>query len=378
MLSVRVIRFMKNKKSYDSIVTRLIISVVIIFILMVVVSNFLINRKQIMIMEEVFEGFSRNFPENNESVVLLIDSAQVQSTSSFRVYLGLVVASVVLIGSLAFVFIIKKTLEPLKKLEEKIGRVDIENPDSFSERLVLVDGPTEIKELSEKFDDLIQRIYKDYKKQKEFSSNVAHELRTPIAIMQAQVDVFSEKNTDENNLEFIETMDANLKRLKKLIDSVLLLSKRNKIKIRSVSLDDMIDEIFLDLDDFASKKKISLDYHYSNISINSDDVLIQRLIFNIIENAIKYTEEDGAVDVSVRRDDRQTVIRIADNGIGISDEKKEEIFDLFYQVDDSRNKEGFGIGLSLSKDIAETLGAEIEVRDNNPKGTIFLIKFRNI
>ena len=378
MLSARVIRFMKNKKSYDSIVTRLIISIVIIFVLMVLVSNFLINRKQIMIMEEVFEGFSRNFPENNESVVLLIDSAQVQSTSAFRLYLGLVVASVVLIGSLTFVFIIKRTLKPLNKLEEKIGRVDIENPDSFSEKLVVVDGPTEIKELSEKFDDLIQRIYKDYKKQKEFSSNVAHELRTPIAIMQAQVDVFSEKNTDENNLDFIETMDANLKRLKKLIDSVLLLSKRNKIKISSVNLDNMIDEIFLDLDDFASKKKISLDYHYSNISINSDDVLIQRLIFNIIENAIKYTEEDGAVDVSVRRDDRQTVIRIADNGIGISDEKKEEIFDLFYQVDDSRNKEGFGIGLSLSKDIAETLGARIEVRDNKPKGTIFLIKFRNI
>lgn len=378
MLSVRVIRFMKNKKSYDSIVTRLIISVVIIFILMVVVSNFLINRKQIMIMKEVFEGFSRNFPENNESVVLLIDSAQVQSTSAFKLYLGLVVASVVLIGSLTFVFIIKKTLEPLKKLEEKIGRVDIENPDSFSENLVLVEGPTEIKELSEKFDDLIQRIYKDYKKQKEFSSNVAHELRTPIAIMQAQVDVFSEKNTDENNLDFIETMDANLKRLKKLIDSVLLLSKRNKLKISSVNLDNMIDEILFDLDDFASKKNISLDYQYSNISIDSDDVLIQRLIFNIVENAIKYTEEGGLVDVNVSQNDKETVIRISDTGIGISDEKKEEIFDLFYQVDDSRNKEGFGIGLSLSKDIAETLGARIEVRDNKPKGTIFLIKFRNI
>lgn len=378
MSSARVIRFMKNKKSYDSIVTRLIISIVIIFVLMVLVSNFLINRKQIMIMEEVFEGFSRNFPENNESVVLLIDSAQVQSTSSFRLYLGLVVASVVLIGSLTFVFIIKKTLEPLNKLEEKIGRVDIENPDSFSEKLVVVDGPTEIKELSEKFDDLIQRIYKDYKKQKEFSSNVAHELRTPIAIMQAQVDVFSEKNTDENNLEFIETMDSNLKRLKNLIDSVLLLSKRNKIKISSVNLDNMIDEILFDLDDFASSKNISLDYHYSNISIDSDDVLIQRLIFNIIENAIKYTEEDGSVDVSVKKDDDETVIRVADTGIGISDEKKEEIFDLFYQVDDSRNKEGFGIGLSLSKDIAETLGARIEVRDNKPKGTIFLIKFKNI
>ena len=378
MLSARVIRFMKNKKSYDSIVTRLIISIVIIFVLMVLVSNFLINRKQIMIMEEVFEGFSRNFPENNESVVLLIDSAQVQSTSAFRLYLGLVVASVVLIGSLTFVFIIKRTLKPLNKLEEKIGRVDIENPDSFSENLVLVEGPTEIKELSEKFDDLIQRIYKDYKKQKEFSSNVAHELRTPIAIMQAQVDVFREKNTDENNLDFIETMDSNLKRLKKLIDSVLLLSKRNKLKISSVNLDNMIDEILFDLDDFASKKNISLDYHYSNISIDSDDVLIQRLIFNIVENAIKYTEEGGLVDVNVSQNDKETVIRISDTGIGISDEKKEEIFDLFYQVDDSRNKEGFGIGLSLSKDIAETLGARIEVRDNKPKGTIFLIKFRNI
>ena len=369
---------MKNKKSYDSIVIRLIISVVIIFILMISASNYLINRKQVLVMEKVFDRFSQNLPPNNESMVLLVDSAQLQSTSDFRLYLGLVMAGVLLIGSLTFAYIINKSLKPLKDLEEKIGKVDIDKPDSFKGSFVMEEAPTEIKELSEKFDDLIQRIYKDYKKQKDFSSNVAHELRTPIAIMQAQVDVFRQKNTDGKDIEFIETMDANLKRLKKLIDSVLLLSKKSKLNISQINLDDMIDEILFDLEDKASKKKVSLNYEYSNISLRSDDGLVQRLLFNIIENAIKYNEENGRVDIEVSEEGSDVLVKVSDTGIGISDEKKEEIFDLFYQVDDSRNEEGFGIGLSLSKEIAESLSGKIEVRDNKDKGSIFLLKFKNI
>lgn len=369
---------MKNKKSYDSIVTRLIISVVIIFLLMIVVSNYLINRKQIMVMETVFERFSERLPANNKAMVLLVDSTQVQSTSDFRIYSGMVMAGALLFGSLTFAYIINRTLKPLKDLEEKISEVDIENPATFEESFLMEEGPSEIKELAEKFDDLIQRIYKDYRKQKDFSSNVAHELRTPIAIMQAQVDVFRRKNIDSRDEEFLDTMDANLKRLKKLIDSVLLLSKKNKLNITKISLDDMIDEIIFDLEDRASEKNISINYSYNNIDIRSDDVLVQRLIFNIVENAIKYNKENGSIDISVSKDENYTNIKVADTGIGISDEKKEEIFDLFYQVDDSRSKEGFGIGLSLSKDIAENLGAKIEVYDNNPCGSIFVIKFKNI
>lgn len=378
MLLARVIKFMKTNKSYDSIVIRLIASVVIIFILMISASNYLINRKQVLVMEAVFDRFSQNLPPNNESMVLLVDSAQLKSTSDFSLYQGLVMGGVLLIGSLTFAYIINKSLKPLKELEEKIGKVDIEKPESFKGSFAMEEGPSEIMELSEKFDDLIHRIYKDYKRQKDFASNVAHELRTPIAIMQAQVDVFRQKNKDASHIEFIETMDSNLKRLKKLIDSVLLLSRKNKLNISHISLDDMIDEILFDLEDRASKKNISLNYNYSNISLTSDDGLVQRLLFNIIENAIKYNEESGRVDIEVSEAGEDVLVKVSDTGIGISDEKKEEIFDLFYQVDDSRNKEGFGIGLSLSKEIAESLSGKIEVKDNKPKGSIFLLTFKNI
>ena len=140
----------------------------------------------------------------------------------------------------------------------------------------------------------------------------------------------------------------------------------------------MIDEILFDLEDRASKKNISLNYNYSNINLTSDDGLVQRLLFNIIENAIKYNEESGRVDIEVSEAGEDVLVKVSDTGIGISDEKKEEIFDLFYQVDDSRNKEGFGIGLSLSKEIAESLSGKIEVKDKKPKGSIFLLTFKNI
>ena len=374
----KAIKFMKNKKSYDSIVIRLIISVVIIFIVMMFVTNFLVNRKQLLVMEGVFEQFSENVPSDNKSMVLLVDSAQLQSKSEFKIYTVMVMVGVLLVGSLTFAYIINKTLKPLKNLEEKIAKVDIENPKTFSESFVLEEGPTELKELSEKFDDLIQRIYKDYKRQKDFSSNVAHELRTPIAIMQAQVDVFSRKNTNPNYLDFIETFDANLKRLKKLIDSVLLLSKKNKLNISLINIDDMIDEILFDLEDKARDRKVKLNYSASNISMHSDDGLVQRLIFNIVENAIKYNKLGGEVDIEAYKEKEGLVIKVSDTGIGISDEKKGEIFDLFYQVDDSRAREGFGIGLSLCKDIGESLGAKIEVVDNESGGSTFLIKFKNI
>lgn len=369
---------MKNKKSYDSIVVRLIISIVIIFIFMIAGSNYLINRKQLLVMEEVFESFSETLPANNKAMLLLVDSAQVQSTSDFKIYTGMVMVGALLIGSLTFAYIINKTLKPLKELEDKIAKVDIEDPATFADSFIIEEGPSEIKELSEKFDDLIQRTYKDYKRQKDFSSNVAHELRTPIAIMQAQLDVYRRKNISSSDLDFVETMDANLKRLKKLIDSVLVLSKKSKLNLTHINLDEMIDEIIFDLEDRAFDKDISLNYKPCGLEIYSDDGLLQRLIFNIVENAIKYNKPGGRVDIGIKKDKDELRIEVSDTGIGIKDEKKEEIFDLFYQVDDSRTKEGFGIGLSLSKDIGESLGAKIEVSDNNPQGSIFTIKFKDI
>ncbi len=378
MLLARDIGSMINKNKFNSITLRLILSVVIIFTLMIVLSNFLITRKQILIMEGVLTEFSKNYPGDNSSVLLMVDSAQVSSTSEFKIYLLFLMGLILLFGSLIFAYIIKKTLQPLKGLEEAIMKVNIDDPNSFDKSFIRDSDPNEIRELTDRFDKLLLRIYTDYKYQKDFSSNVAHELRTPLAIMQAELDVFKEKITDPMVMDFALNMDKNIKRLKSMVNSVLLLSKKSTPRIKEVDLDDILEELLFDLEDRAIDKNVSINYEKSDIKLMTDDSLIQRLLYNIIENAIKYNEENGSIDIKTREDKNNISIDIIDTGIGISDDKKRMIFDLFYQVDDSRGSEGFGIGLSLSRQIANTLKAKIEIRDNIPKGSIFSIKFKKI
>ena len=136
----------------------------------------------------------------------------------------------------------------------------------------------------------------------------------------------------------------------------------------------MVDEIILDLEDKASDKKVSLAYENLDLDIISDDSLMQRLLYNIIDNAIKYNKEGGSVKVSGEKSGDEIRILVKDTGIGISDSDKARIFDLFYQVDNSRGSEGYGIGLSLSKTIADMLRADIDIKPNEPCGSIFIIK----
>ena len=155
-----------------------------------------------------------------------------------------------------------------------------------------------------------------------------------------------------------------------------MFSKNQEPHISKVCINSIIEEILFDLEDKIAAKDIKVNFdNDTDLCINSDDALLQRLLFNIIENSIKYNIQDGFINIETKVDNDQLIIEIADSGIGMTDEQKKKIFDLFYQADKSRNGEGFGIGLSLSKQIAESLGAKIEVLDNEPRGCKFLIIF---
>ena len=362
-----------KQKIYDSVIFKLISAVVVIFIIMLVASMYFINRKQAMVIDTVIEDINANMGAMDKSVVLFIDSSKVQSTSDFTIYLIFVMSVVIILGSISFAFIIRKILAPLKNLQKKISEVDIDKPESFENLVILDNTSSEIVELSETFDKMLKKIYADYKRQKDFSSNVAHELRTPIAVMKSQLDLYRQKTDDADSKKMLRVLDNNVNKLNGLVDAILSLRKKSDLKLDEVNLDILIDEIVLDLEDKAYSKDVEIKTNNTDISLVTDDSLLQRLVFNIVENAIKYNNPGGSVEISAEEDDDLVKIKIADTGLGISPSDKERIFDLFYQIDASRGQEGYGIGLSLSKTIADMLSAKIEISDNNPQGSIFII-----
>lgn len=361
-------------KKHDSIVFKLIAAIIVIFVIMVFLSMYLINRKQSMVIDAVIEEFETNMPFTDKNVILLVNSSKIEYTSDFRIYLFFVMAAVSILGSFAFALIIKRILRPLKDLEEKIIMVDIDKPESFENNLLIDNTSSEIVELSRSFDRMLKRIYRDYKRQKDFSSNVAHELRTPIAVMKSQIDLFKEKNKDDQTQRLVRVMEANVDKLNSLVDAILSLRKKAEAQCHLVDLDGLIDEIILDLEDKADNMDVKIFYEESGLDLMTDDSLLQRLIYNIVDNAIKYNIEGGSVDISTKNLGDFIEISIKDTGIGIGEADQERIYDLFYQVDPSRGVEGFGIGLSLSKTIADILKAKIIIRENEPKGSNFIIK----
>lgn len=367
---------MKDDKIYRSIVFKLISAVVIIFIFMITITNYMINQKQNQMTEEMLLQINKWVPSYKNSVVVTVNNAHLQSTADFRIFTFVVMGMVLVIGSFIFALIISKILAPLKDLQKNIAKIDIERPETFAENQLVESGSSEIEDLAHSFNNLMDRIYRDYKKQKDFSSNVAHELRTPVAVMKAQVDVYRRKNQDPETAIFIQKIDENLSKLKNLIDSVLMFSQNQRINRTKVYIRDVFDEILFDLEDKIKAKDLDIKIDVDEeLTLTTDDALFQRLMFNIIENSIKYNKDSGFVEIEAFNEDNKTIISIADNGVGISPDNKDKIFDLFYQEDQSRRVEGFGIGLSLSKQIAESLDARIRVLDNEPSGSKFLIMF---
>lgn len=367
---------MKADKFYKSIVFKLISAVVIIFVAMISITNYMINQKQIQMTEQMLKQIEKYMPSYSNSVVVTVNNAHLQSTANFRIYTIVVAGIVIIIGSLIFALIISKILEPLKNLQKNIGKIDINKPETFSEKLLVEDGSSEIVDLSTSFNQLMARIYRDYKKQKDFSENVAHELRTPVAVMKAQVDVYKRKDISQEEADFIEKIDQNIEKLKSLIESVLMFSKNQEPNISKVCVGTLIEEILFDLEDKIISKDLSVNFiKDKDICIDTDDALLERLLFNIIENSIKYNRKGGSIDIITKEEKNNTIIEISDTGIGMTEEQKERIFDLFYQADGSRSVEGFGIGLALSKEIVDALGAKISVLDNKPQGSKFIISF---
>lgn len=349
---------------------------------MTILSNFAISKRQETLMSEMGEELENVLVDSQENDILLliVDNAQLKSTTEFQMYSFSIMIATILLGSLAFFLIIMHVIKPLKVLTEKVSLIDIDNVESLRNEIVMSKGGYELEELSKSFDAALNKIYESYEKQKQFSANVAHELRTPLAVLRTKIDVFKKKqgHKDAEIEYFISTMENNVTRLSELVEGILFLSRDAQPQYSQVNVRLLLEEILLDVEDKAKEKEISMTIKGEDVVVLTDDMLLERTLLNLIDNAIKYNVEGGYVEVSLSESESEVVIQVADTGIGISDEKKKHIFDLFYRIEESRSRVtgGYGIGLALVQNIITRLGGSISVSDNIPQGSIFQVVFK--
>ncbi len=278
------------------------------------------------------------------------------------------------LGGIFTYFISGHALKPLTDFSDKIEEVSAQNlTDSFIEE----NNIKEINCLAKEYNKMLERLNGAFKVQKQFTANAAHELRTPLAVMQLKLDMYNSSehpNNDECATETIKLLTEQCEQLNKTIKTLLDMSE-----LRSVARDDTIDigllieEVIADLDPLSNEKNIEVTSDCEDITLTGSDILIYRMVYNLTENALKYGTQGEKVCVTAKSTDTKVLISVADNGNGIPDDMKERIFEPFFRVDKSRSRAlgGVGLGLSLVNEIVKAHNGTISVKDNNPNGTVF-------
>jgi two-component system heavy metal sensor histidine kinase CusS len=241
------------------------------------------------------------------------------------------------------------------------------------------DALPEFKQLSQSFNQMLERLNDAFAAQRQFTGNAAHELRTPLALLQAQLELFSAEHPDmqPETAEFLSLLREQTERLTRLTKTLLEMSNLRQVaRNERIRLAPMIEEIFTDLAPLSDKCGVTLTAEGDGIMTGSD-ALIYRLIFNLTENAVKYNRPGGSVRVSVAQEPEKLLIRVSDNGCGIPEEYQQSIFQPFFRVDKSRSREygGAGLGLSLVWEIADIHGGSVRVEESSKNGTVIAAEF---
>lgn len=363
-----------GNKTRRSIIFKLTAASVTLLMLMLVLSNFLIARRQQDIAENLTAQVESRMKGKAEgdSVMVFIDQEEVRHLADFKLYAIGVFLITGLIGGGIFILLIRRTLSPLAVLTEKVAATDM---DAMAEKdsLVLKEGAYEIVALSEAFQKTLDKIYDNYEKERLFSVNVAHELRTPLAVLRTRVDVFKKKRgpMDPELEVFVESMEKNIRRLSDLVEEILFLGRDTAPEFRPVNIKAMAQELLLDLEEKAEAKDVAISLEGEDMVLETDDALLERALYNLIDNGIKYNRPGGSLSIILSEKGEDALITVADTGYGMDEEAKAKAFDLFYRADPSRNHDGYGVGLALVKEIAGRLGGKIHIKDNQPSGTIF-------
>lgn len=277
-------------------------------------------------------------------------------------------------------YIAGKTLSPVKDLSVQIKNITVHN---LAKEIDIPSTKDEIADLTASFNEMTGRISEAFESQRRFSASAAHELRTPLAVLQTKVDVFRKKSlhSDEEYENLINVMASQIERLSNLIKDLLNMTcvEENQVN-EEVDLALELSDIIEELQPLADKRNISLKLNTDTTHVYGNSSLLQRAFYNLVENAIKYNIPGGSVSVNLSTIDNNATITVSDTGIGIPEDMKVHVFEPFFRVDKSRSRElgGAGLGLSMVKTILDNHGGTISVKDNIPNGTIFEVVLKNI
>ncbi|HBM31395.1 MAG TPA: two-component sensor histidine kinase [Ruminococcaceae bacterium] len=287
----------------------------------------------------------------------------------------LITVAVTIVSAAIAYFVSGQALKPLRKLSQQAEKID---QDSISDIRLNEDTVKEFRQLSVSVNLMLDRLSESFATQRQFSGNAAHELRTPLAIMQTKLELFAaeHKNLEGDTAELVRSQAEQLDRLSKLVHTLLEMSNLSSApRSDRIELAPLVEEIITDLTPLASQNDITMEQDCDNVVITGSDALIYRLVFNLIENAVKYNRRGGSVSVSVHKENSDVVVRVSDTGCGIPEEYRESIFQPFFRVDKSRSRQmgGVGLGLALVHEIAVLHGGSVRAEPGNKVGTVFIV-----
>ena len=307
----------------------------------------------------------------NEELTIVVDGAQ----GRFRTTNWYITAAVTLLSGILAYFVSGRALKPLRSFASQVELVQMTN---LADMKIDEDVLPEFKQLSRSFNQMLERLNTAFSAQRQFTGNAAHELRTPLALMQAQLELFSAEHPDvrPETAEFLTLLREQTERLIQMTKTLLEMSNLRQVaRNERIQLAPMIEEIFTDLAPLSDKRGVTLTAEGNGIMTGSD-ALIYRLIFNLTENAVKYNRQGGSVRVSVTQKPEKLLLRVSDTGCGIPKEYQCSIFQPFFRVDKSRSREygGAGLGLSLVWEIADLHGGSVWVEESSDKGTTIAVE----
>lgn len=396
---------MTKKRFHTSLQLKLTLLLSLLMIISCVLMYFFISHSAVSGMDGLQNYMIKVDPQDGDSPITFnVDpkalfpqfEQEIQETKeAFLLRSVIATTIIILLSSVCTYFLTKKALTPLQKLTSEVSQIQAQN---LSTQLEVPNSKDEIAQLTSSFNEMLTRLDNAFSTQKQFSANAAHELRTPLAVLQTNLEVFEKKQEPEmvEYRQLFTMIKEQTARLSQLVGTLLDMTNLKSVpRTDQVMLEELVDEVFCDLDPVAEKAGISIhfddsssqdwhtDVHTPDASVLNNNirnitgsyVLLYRAVYNLVENAIKYNRPNGSVTVSVKEKNGQAMILVKDTGIGISPENQKKIFDPFFRVDKSRSRAmgGAGLGLALVDSIAQEHGGSVKVLESNEKGSIIAL-----
>ena len=283
-----------------------------------------------------------------------------------------------LLGGVVTYFISGHALRPIREFSDKIEEVQAQN---LSDSRIEENNVKELNQLGISYNKMLERLSDAFEIQRQFTANAAHELRTPLAIMQVQLDLYnsaSHPGNDADTLQTIKMVTEQNDKLNRMVKTLLDMSELQTVgRDDKIILDAIVEEVLADLEPLAVEKNIKLIGKCEDATMTGSDILIYRLVYNLVENAIKYNHPLGQVTVTAYQRNKHVYLSVEDTGSGIPKELRERVFEPFFRVDKSRSRElgGVGLGLAFVREIVRVHDGSICIKSGKTGGTIFEVTF---